>query len=295
MPSTSNSSGSEARDNTSGDNAGAELPTISESSGSPGGVESAEGAESTEGQGASTEPGFGDIAGSESLPDMRDELPTFEESYGEDPSTTSGTTGSGEEQANSGNSTDSNADKRAEPGTRANGDRGNGIGGDTAGDSGGDTGGTFGNGTLTTAEQVAILDGQLEQSTSDFDAMILEEQQRQREMDRARAERTPREQAETAGAGTSGRNPYESDVAMGETAGGGSAGGGMGGGMGGGIGGGAPQNPAINKPPKDIPDGNNDDVVARQLREAAMREPDPEVRERLWNEYRKYKGIEITK
>jgi len=65
--------------------------------------------------------------------------------------------------------------------------------------------------------------------------------------------------------------------------------------MGGGIGGGAPQNPAINKPPKDIPDGNNDDVVARQLREAAMREPDPEVRERLWNEYRKYKGIEITK
>ena len=47
--------------------------------------------------------------------------------------------------------------------------------------------------------------------------------------------------------------------------------------------------------PEYIPDGNNDDVVARQLREAAMREPDPEVRERLWNEYRKYKGIEITK
>jgi len=33
-------------------------------------------------------------------------------------------------------------------------------------------------------------------------------------------------------------------------------------------------------------------VVARQLREAAMREPDPAVRDKLWQEYRKYKGIE---
>ena len=33
------------------------------------------------------------------------------------------------------------------------------------------------------------------------------------------------------------------------------------------------------------------DIVARQLREAAMREPDPAVREKLWDEYRKYKGI----
>ncbi len=31
--------------------------------------------------------------------------------------------------------------------------------------------------------------------------------------------------------------------------------------------------------------------VARQLREAAMSEPDPAVREKLWDEYRKYKGI----
>jgi hypothetical protein len=32
--------------------------------------------------------------------------------------------------------------------------------------------------------------------------------------------------------------------------------------------------------------------VARQLREAAMREPDPDIRDKLWAEYRKYKGIE---
>ena len=37
--------------------------------------------------------------------------------------------------------------------------------------------------------------------------------------------------------------------------------------------------------------GDDDDVVARQLREAAMREPDPQLREKLWDEYRKYKGI----
>jgi len=41
--------------------------------------------------------------------------------------------------------------------------------------------------------------------------------------------------------------------------------------------------------PADIPDGNDDDVVARQIREAATRETDPELREKLWEEYRKYK------
>ncbi|MBA3564122.1 MAG: hypothetical protein H0W33_08980 [Gammaproteobacteria bacterium] len=41
--------------------------------------------------------------------------------------------------------------------------------------------------------------------------------------------------------------------------------------------------------PVDIPDGDDDDVVARQLREAAMNEADPELREKLWDEYRSYK------
>ena len=41
----------------------------------------------------------------------------------------------------------------------------------------------------------------------------------------------------------------------------------------------------------DIPSGRDDDVVARQLREAAMSEPDPELREALWDEYRNYTGI----
>ncbi|MEJ2419826.1 MAG: hypothetical protein P8Y45_23460 [Exilibacterium sp.] len=42
--------------------------------------------------------------------------------------------------------------------------------------------------------------------------------------------------------------------------------------------------------PEDIPDGSDDDVVARQIREAAMNEKDPELREKLWEEYRKYKN-----
>lgn len=35
--------------------------------------------------------------------------------------------------------------------------------------------------------------------------------------------------------------------------------------------------------------GNDDDVVARQLREAAERETDPVLKDKLWGEYRKYK------
>ena len=38
-----------------------------------------------------------------------------------------------------------------------------------------------------------------------------------------------------------------------------------------------------------MPDGSDDDVVAKQIREAAMTETDPELREKLWEEYRKYK------
>lgn len=42
-------------------------------------------------------------------------------------------------------------------------------------------------------------------------------------------------------------------------------------------------------PPEDIPDGSDDDVVARQLRELAENETDPALREKYWDEYRRYK------
>ncbi|MDX2417818.1 MAG: hypothetical protein QNK19_10200 [Xanthomonadales bacterium] len=40
--------------------------------------------------------------------------------------------------------------------------------------------------------------------------------------------------------------------------------------------------------PADIGDGSDDDVVARQLREAAEKETDPELKAKLWEEYRRY-------
>lgn len=42
--------------------------------------------------------------------------------------------------------------------------------------------------------------------------------------------------------------------------------------------------------PDDIPITVDDDIIARQLREAALSEEDPALRARLWEEYRKYRG-----
>jgi hypothetical protein len=54
----------------------------------------------------------------------------------------------------------------------------------------------------------------------------------------------------------------------------------------------APRAVAAGPVPEDIPVGaQDDDIIARQLREAAMQETDPELREKLWDEYRRYKGI----
>ena len=152
-------------------------------------------------------------------------------------------------------------------------------------------GGSGSGGPLTPAEQIAILDARLEKGTGEFDSMILEEQATQRQASRERPAAS-QESAAAGGGGSSGGAGAEGDMADAGSYGGGggySTGGGMGG-----VGGGSgepPQDPAKYPPPKDIPSGNDDDVVARQLREAAMREPDPAVREKLWDEYRKYKGI----
>ena len=39
----------------------------------------------------------------------------------------------------------------------------------------------------------------------------------------------------------------------------------------------------------EIPDGNDDDVIARRLRKAAAQETDPELKDKLWKEYVEYK------
>jgi len=42
--------------------------------------------------------------------------------------------------------------------------------------------------------------------------------------------------------------------------------------------------------PEDIPSPQGDDIVAKQLREAAIAETDPDLKEKLWDEYKKYKA-----
>lgn len=140
-------------------------------------------------------------------------------------------------------------------------------------------------GTMTAAERAAVLDERLRRGYEDFDGFILGER-----------ERAQRESNEAG------------SVAILESGGGG--------GSAGGDNAGQPQTLPANgaqlpsgvvsasqptqqssgqaesfPPPEDIPSGRDDDVVARQLREAAMSEPDPELREALWDEYRRYTGI----
>ena len=49
------------------------------------------------------------------------------------------------------------------------------------------------------------------------------------------------------------------------------------------------------KLPEDIPPADNDSVLEAQIRQAAINETDPAVKKRLWNEYRKYKGLPPVK
>ena len=46
--------------------------------------------------------------------------------------------------------------------------------------------------------------------------------------------------------------------------------------------------------PEDIPDADNDSVLAAQIRQAATQETDPEKRKRLWEEYRRYKDRAVA-
>jgi len=49
------------------------------------------------------------------------------------------------------------------------------------------------------------------------------------------------------------------------------------------------------KIPEDIPPSDNDSILEEQIRQAAMNETDPVIRKKLWNEYRKYKGLPVAK
>lgn len=133
---------------------------------------------------------------------------------------------------------------------------------------------------MTTAERTAVLDEELRRGYETFDGFILSERER------AETESNAAGSAEPGGDGGGGGADAEQPQTMQEA--------------------GQPPSGAVVAsmprgqsapppesfpPPEDIPSGRDDDVVARQLREAAMSEPDPELREALWEEYRKYTGI----
>jgi hypothetical protein len=161
--------------------------------------------------------------------------------------------------------------------------------------------GRNGNGPMTAAERRAVLDGRLEAGYAVFDGAILSERERaQRDADAAGAGVMGTRSGGADGEGSEGEEGGESGqvgaggdspiiVASNTNRGSGAGVMGAGNGREGEF---DAQNAEATYPvPSDIPSGDDDDVVARQLREAAMREPDPELREKLWDEYRKYTGL----
>jgi len=137
-------------------------------------------------------------------------------------------------------------------------------------------------GEQTGAEATAALDAELFAGLGEFDEMLLREQERVKAA-------TPRTDGASGGgggggSGGSGSNGGEyDDSGDTESASGGEPTYGQGAGPG------SRQSTASSSAPPGTPDGSDDDVVARQLREAAEKETDPELKKKLWEEYRKYK------
>jgi len=135
-------------------------------------------------------------------------------------------------------------------------------------------------GAMTAAERAAVLDERLRRGYETFDGFILSERERAQNESNAAGSAQPGGGA--AGGGGGQNLPQTLEEASSQPSG-------------------AivaaqsastpPEQNQTFAPPEDIPSGRDDDVLAQQIREAAMSEPDPELRERLWNEYRAYTGI----
>ena len=172
----------------------------------------------------------------------------------------------------------------------------------------------------TDAEKIAMLDAELGNSLSAFDEKLLREQQELAEKSRAasmgesgagaeegegKSATAADGQSDGQGDGQGENAKADSGESAGESTGDGAAAGAESGqqspagdsreaaGAGGeqvASAGGSGRNTANNPVPPDMPDGEDDDIVARQLREAAENERDPELRAKLWEEYRNYKN-----
>ena len=131
----------------------------------------------------------------------------------------------------------------------------------------------------TGAEATQALDAELFAGLGEFDEMLLREQERVKAA-------APRSDAGGGGGAGSGAGSSAADSGATEQTGLGTTAEAS---YGEGAGPGSPRSPGKTSAPPGTPDGSDDDVVARQLREAAEKETDPELKKKLWEEYRKYK------
>ena len=153
----------------------------------------------------------------------------------------------------------------------------------------------------TSGEKVAELEGDFNAALGEFDDMLLKEQEkiaahipRQRETSgpgssasgaaqgpQAGQDSEKQPSAGQAGGATSSQTGSPEESSSQEDARGGSS-----------VGGGKGKKNQSTLPPTDGQkeiSKDDDDIVARQLREAAEQETDPEIKAKLWEEYRKYK------
>ena len=134
---------------------------------------------------------------------------------------------------------------------------------------------------MTASERARVLDETLRKGYETFDGFILSERQKAQNESNAAGSAQPGGDGGGGGGNSQAQPQTMQEVASDPS----------------GIAG-APPSSSVGRQsaetfpaPDDIPSGRDDDVVARQLREAAMSEPDPELREALWDEYRNYTGI----
>jgi hypothetical protein len=205
--------------------------------------------------------------------------------------------GNGTDVARTNSGTSSGSNNGSQQGRTGTGQSGS-AAGDIAYGTGDDpfaTLGRPGGGGMTAAERRAVLDARLEESYAEFDGMIIGDPERaQTEANEAGSE----VMGTGAGGGgggdggdAGGFNIPEDAIIVASGPQGSTGGGFMPNGTAEREGDFANEQQPTFDPPDDIPSGDDDDVVARQLREAAMHEPDPELREKLWDEYRNYTGL----
>jgi hypothetical protein len=160
----------------------------------------------------------------------------------------------------------------------------------------------------TRAEKTGDMDDRFQESLGAFDEMLLEEEKhlaarvpKQRESAKsgqggsgvssgASGRSGETGSGETSAAGQQGREPEEgsgAEGAMGEQ----TVFGGTDGSSGRGGGEARHERSVHGTPDGRLPPPQDDDIVARQLREAAEKETDPELKKKLWEEYWKYKGV----